>query len=373
VVLCSDGLSNEVGLEELAQVLSDVPDPGEAAHRLVQAANDHGGPDNITVVVVDVLVGEADAGPSSVVTPLGARGGTPLAMAAGVAAAAARIAPHVVDVDDAPTGVVRPDPQPAGGGPPGLQTADARTSVVPRVDTLAPGAQLGFSRTGPERDAEGSGTGEFFLAATSAVPLARSSARVPVASRPEPPRPTGKESRGARRRRLGIQRRITVRVVLFILLVAAVPTAAFFAIRWYAYDNWYLAQQGNQIVIKQGYSEGILWFNPRVVKRTGVTTADILPAGLSQIRSGIQEPSEADAERYAKNLQTAYYTQRADENSASTTTVPANVGPNGSLPNITAPATTASTTTTSTVPGQTTVPATTAAAPATTAPATTAP
>ena len=44
-------------------------DPGEAAQRLVDAANEHGGADNITVVVVDVLVGEDTSGRPSVVTP----------------------------------------------------------------------------------------------------------------------------------------------------------------------------------------------------------------------------------------------------------------------------------------------------------------
>ncbi len=39
-----------------------VDDPEEAAHRLVDVANEHGGADNITVVVVDVQVGEEGNG-----------------------------------------------------------------------------------------------------------------------------------------------------------------------------------------------------------------------------------------------------------------------------------------------------------------------
>src|ERR1700677_1980735 len=78
VLLCSDGLSNELTSDELAEVLSRVPDPGEAAHQLVEIANEHGGSDNITVVVVDVLVGEDTPAHASVITPLGARAGSPL-------------------------------------------------------------------------------------------------------------------------------------------------------------------------------------------------------------------------------------------------------------------------------------------------------
>ncbi len=82
IVLCSDGLSNELSLEELGQVLAAEPDPGDAAHRLVEAANAHGGADNITVVVVDVLVGEEGGGAESVVKPIGRRAGPPLIVAA---------------------------------------------------------------------------------------------------------------------------------------------------------------------------------------------------------------------------------------------------------------------------------------------------
>ncbi len=57
-LLCSDGLSNEVRPEVITEVLSDVPDPQSAADTLVGLANASGGNDNITAVVIDVLVGE---------------------------------------------------------------------------------------------------------------------------------------------------------------------------------------------------------------------------------------------------------------------------------------------------------------------------
>ena len=51
-LLCSDGLSNEVGAGDLAAVLAEESDPQRAAERLCEAANASGGRDNITVVVV---------------------------------------------------------------------------------------------------------------------------------------------------------------------------------------------------------------------------------------------------------------------------------------------------------------------------------
>jgi protein phosphatase len=58
-VLCSDGLVDEVDDEEIAELLLANPAPQSAAEALVAAANEHGGRDNVTVVVVDVLEGEA--------------------------------------------------------------------------------------------------------------------------------------------------------------------------------------------------------------------------------------------------------------------------------------------------------------------------
>jgi PPM family protein phosphatase len=56
-LLCSDGLFNEVSDESIARVLLDTDDPDEAAGILITMANDGGGRDNITVVIVDVVDG----------------------------------------------------------------------------------------------------------------------------------------------------------------------------------------------------------------------------------------------------------------------------------------------------------------------------
>ena len=53
-LLCSDGLFNEVGPDQIGSVLRRLADPDEAAAELVRLANEGGGRDNITVVVVDV-------------------------------------------------------------------------------------------------------------------------------------------------------------------------------------------------------------------------------------------------------------------------------------------------------------------------------
>lgn len=53
-ILCSDGLTNELDDQGILELAATYSDPEELATRLVQAANDAGGRDNITVIVVVV-------------------------------------------------------------------------------------------------------------------------------------------------------------------------------------------------------------------------------------------------------------------------------------------------------------------------------
>jgi PPM family protein phosphatase len=54
VLLCSDGLTEAVADGQIAELLSAAPDGHAACRSLIDAANDAGGPDNITVVLVRV-------------------------------------------------------------------------------------------------------------------------------------------------------------------------------------------------------------------------------------------------------------------------------------------------------------------------------
>ncbi|HYO94988.1 MAG TPA: Stp1/IreP family PP2C-type Ser/Thr phosphatase [Polyangiaceae bacterium] len=58
-LLCSDGLSGMIEDEEILQVVQSTPDLEEVCRRLVALANEHGGEDNITALVVRV---ESDGG-----------------------------------------------------------------------------------------------------------------------------------------------------------------------------------------------------------------------------------------------------------------------------------------------------------------------
>lgn len=53
-VLCSDGLSGMITDDEILEAVKSTPDLKEACRRLVMLANEHGGEDNITAVVVRI-------------------------------------------------------------------------------------------------------------------------------------------------------------------------------------------------------------------------------------------------------------------------------------------------------------------------------
>ena len=63
-VLCSDGLVDEVADVDIAATLTIESDPQVAADRLVEKANEAGGRDNITVIVIDVLDGDDPPDPT---------------------------------------------------------------------------------------------------------------------------------------------------------------------------------------------------------------------------------------------------------------------------------------------------------------------
>ncbi|HYN36298.1 MAG TPA: Stp1/IreP family PP2C-type Ser/Thr phosphatase [Actinomycetota bacterium] len=54
LMMCSDGLSSMIDSNTIATALKEQPDPQSAAEELVRLANEAGGEDNITVVVIDV-------------------------------------------------------------------------------------------------------------------------------------------------------------------------------------------------------------------------------------------------------------------------------------------------------------------------------
>jgi protein phosphatase len=60
-VLCSDGLSGMVDDADILLVCDTLKDPEQACRRLVTMANEHGGEDNVTAVVIRIEEGDSRA------------------------------------------------------------------------------------------------------------------------------------------------------------------------------------------------------------------------------------------------------------------------------------------------------------------------
>ncbi len=58
VLMCSDGLSNMLEDEEIGRILKDKGSLEERAEKLVEAANNNGGKDNIAVIIIDMFADE---------------------------------------------------------------------------------------------------------------------------------------------------------------------------------------------------------------------------------------------------------------------------------------------------------------------------
>jgi serine/threonine protein phosphatase PrpC len=71
ILLCSDGLSNQVSADEMARVVAEHT-PEESTDELIDLANRAGGPDNITAVVVQVVALSTAAAPPADEGGLGA-------------------------------------------------------------------------------------------------------------------------------------------------------------------------------------------------------------------------------------------------------------------------------------------------------------
>ncbi len=252
-VLCSDGLTNELEPGQIAEVLATVPDPQVAADLLVRAARTHGGSDNITVVVVDVVLDDEQEGVDDAVPAVAA------------VAADFRTAAE----------------EPVGGSP------DAPGAEGPEDVEVLPGPEL-------------------------LKPKFRDRWRA-----------RRKARRAARGRRL-----VTVRTLLFVVLVGAVAFGAYYAVRWYDTNAYYVQVNNNELMIYHGRVGGGVLYKPVEVERTGVTTADIPAYAVPGLVTGVQEDSLKAAQTYVAGLVATQHQAVCTQNPAApgctptTTTLP---------------------------------------------------
>jgi PPM family protein phosphatase len=358
LLLCSDGLTNEVDDDRLTELLAAHGDPSEAATALVAEANRRGGNDNITVVIVDVTRGES-AGPlgereAALAVPLPTGPGGTTGDAGSGSSGSGLEAPATHEA--APGGSTTAPAAGRGG-------VHDVTGAVPAYGGDPSGTSHVVTRRPPGRADRRAGNGRTsgVTGAVAAPDEGRPSGLIIRPGAPgtaETDRADGRdryrdgEGRRGRGRGLPQPRRLTVRVGLFVILLLVVVAAAYFVVRWYAMDNYYVGIDHDELVVYQGRPGGLLGFQPKVVDRTGVNTSEVLAVRLPALRSDVSEPSLSAAKSYVNNLRqedidqqqlstgqtpsgttTTTGTSTATTTAPSTTTAPQTGAPAGSAPN----------------------------------------
>ncbi|MGH9178384.1 MAG: hypothetical protein ACRD0N_07510, partial [Acidimicrobiales bacterium] len=131
-------------------------------------------------------------------------------------------------------------------------------------------------------------------------------------------------------------RRLTLRLVVFVLALVVVAAAAVTAVGFFARGGYFVGLDGEEVVIFKGRPGGLLWFDPTVEERTGVMVGDLRPGRAQDLRDGKEEPSVDAAQRYVANLEEEAAPPTTTTTTTITTPVPPAVAP-APTPTTTAP------------------------------------
>ena len=246
LLVCSDGLSGVVSAAEIAAHLR-VGDPTGCVTRLVDLALERGAPDNVTVVVADVIAADAAL---PLLRPV-------VVGAAGEARVRVRL-PHVRFPDDMQPVPNAPDAPPAVSGPP--------TAEQPLIDAdiTVPAAEMDRRR------------------AAAATVAAQGQART--------------------RRRWLIAAGVAFGVLA--LAIAALGLA-----RTFVASQWYVAVNGSPgtgtVAIYQGVPGNLLGLSlSELSSDAGVTVGSLPLFDQELVSKGIPAQSETDAQRIVSELRT---------------------------------------------------------------------
>jgi serine/threonine protein phosphatase PrpC len=384
-LLCSDGLFNEVDRDTIIATLVALDDPDAAAEELVRLANQGGGRDNITCVIVDVTDDNGRAAKAA-----------ELAAASAAAAEARRAAedgdqptpdevevdtvetvgsdagvPHQADPVEAMVATAAPgalaegvddevptedDPTPPDGTPlpppPPPPAADVAAPAEPTtVDpadeaTTEPGVEAttepatveepaAFINPGfPTADGEEQAGSERFI--NPGFPTADAA---PAA---DDDLPFGEPAVAYRDPDAG-DRRHRGRILAGIGIVLVVVLAVLGGLTWYGGRGYFVTNDEQDLAIYEGKPGGFLWVEPSLVETSDVTLADASDAGrrsevfdeptfssLDEARAyldAIASEAEAAAEEDEPTTTTTEARTTTTDRSTTTTTGASTTGP----------------------------------------------
>lgn len=289
-LLCSDGLFGEVTADQISSVLRRLADPTEAADELVRLANESGGRDNITVVIVEVVDddGRSERASVALAEEQSRLESLEREKAEAAAALAAQDAPQVEG--DEPDTV--PVEEPAAEEPYVPVFADRKSSLPDATD------DYGTDIDDPFADLDRVGS-----------------------------------------------KRFTWRVAVFIVALLAVVGVVLGAIIWSGGNTYYVGFEGDNVAIYRGKPSGVLWIEPKLLETTDIERSELPEDVRLAVEDNNQFSSEAAATRYIVTLQAI-----VDDQESTTTTTTTSTTTTSSSTTTTAPTTTTPAVTTTTGP-----------------------
>jgi PPM family protein phosphatase len=343
-LLCSDGLVDEVLDDTIGELLDRIADPFEAATELVATANRHGGRDNVTVLIVDVLEGVIAADPTLEL----------------------ELEPHWADgegeienwSDDAtptaPWGQPAPDATsdstPTSAGP--VTDLDERDitrtmalPVIPRRGEPVDDRPVATSRRATRSHAVTGQPAAQSAAATTGADIAESGT---TGSQADADRdsdtsadttpgddaklPANQASAGWDP--LDERRGVSWRTIGFLIGIAAVAVAAFVA---NARSGYYVDFAGDKVAIYKGHEGGMLWFDPTLSEAEGPTRAELAAPELAAIAAKPTFESLGEARVFVGNLPSTPPTTTPPTSTTAAVTTTANPAPASSVVDPAAP------------------------------------
>ncbi|MCB1271647.1 MAG: protein phosphatase 2C domain-containing protein [Microthrixaceae bacterium] len=278
ILLCSDGLTNELDDERIAAVLGD-GDPAElTAQRLAAEADAAGGRDNTSVVVIDIVDSDtADA-------PFEQRFD--------------RLTTPSVDLSE------------EGEGPNTERVMAVIPTEATQLSDVAPAPEQPEPMTGDEDIAELAGASdEGDLAAAQAEAAAAGA----LAAR--------------------------WRTAAFVVAILGVIGLAVGAILFTAGRGWYVREgPDGQVALYRGTP--VLWIDPVLVDESGAALEDLTEADAARVRRGRTFSEEATAREFIENIRatTTTTTSTTTTTTSTTTTVrPTTTAPPAGAPTTNAP------------------------------------
>lgn len=280
-LLCSDGVTNELSDEEISSILSQFSPVTAAARALVEAANDRGGRDNSTVIIVDVTIDEPTEASDTPLTgvipvpppePEQQTGLLPL------------VTPDSVELDS-----TEPEEDTDESSPPEDNThEDDPPEEVPPEDNTP-------EDNTPETSANDDAMERFLNEAPSFVDTAQ-----PRFHETAEPTPSDTKQRSW----LSEPVAITTRGVGVMLGLVAVGIGIIGFAGWYGRSGYHVGVAGDEVVVYQGRIGGLWWFDPTLEERTGVFLVDLTEDDRSAVADGHSTESLTGAQVYVEELRT---------------------------------------------------------------------